>query len=119
MASWRPEGSPHLPPASAPLPRTSPDPEGASSVSIELLGITPLGNKSDRLDFRDGGAEVSFVLEQSRRRGSTMISREFGRHFYGRTSAWDAVEALGRFIEGEQVDFPVQVRLDGFTGLGR
>ena len=87
------------------------------TVSIRLMGITALGNERYRLDFQDGGAAVGFVLERHRR-GSIVISDDFGRHFDGRTSCRDALEALVRFARGEHVDFPVDVREDGFTGMG-
>ena len=87
-------------------------------MSIELVGIVALGDNKYRLDFHDGGASASFVLEHVRRKRSIVISREFARYFHGRTSARDAVEALGKFAEGEPVTFPVQVREDGFTGMG-
>jgi hypothetical protein len=86
-------------------------------MSIELLGITALGDNQYRLDFQDEGASVSFVLERLPRKG-VVISREFDRHFRGRTSGQDAVMALGSFARGEPVSFPVQVRKDGFTGMG-
>lgn len=87
-------------------------------MSIELVGIVALGNDRYRLDFQDGGAAVSFVLEQVPRKG-VLISQEFGQHFRGRASGREAFEALGRFARGEHVAFPVEVREDGFTGIGR
>jgi hypothetical protein len=93
--------------------------ERLAHVSIELVGIVDLGEGNYRLDFSDGGAHVSFVLRRTRKSRGIVIPREFAQHFRGRTSGQDAFEALGRFIDGEQVVLPVQVREDGFTGMGR
>ncbi len=87
-------------------------------MSIKLAGIAALGDNRYRLDFQDGTAGVSFVLEVlSRRR--VVISREFDRYFDGRSSASEAIDALSSFADGEDVSFPVEVLEDGFTGMGR
>jgi hypothetical protein len=87
-------------------------------MSIKLVGIVELDNNRYRLDFQDGAASVSFVLERVRR-NATRMNREFSDYFRGRTSGQDAFEALGKFARGEHVAFPVEVREDGFTGMGR
>jgi hypothetical protein len=86
-------------------------------MSIVLVNITDVGSGRFRLDFEDEGNAVRFVLECRGQR--VVIPSEFDEYFRGRTSADDALEALGRFADGEQVNLPIAVREDGFTGLGR
>jgi hypothetical protein len=61
---------------------------------------------------------VSFDLERVPRKG-VLITREFDEHFRGRASCREAIEAVGSFARGEHVALSVQVREDGFTGIGR
>jgi hypothetical protein len=87
-------------------------------MSIKLVGIVELGNNRYRLDFQDGATSVSFVLERVRR-NTVALNREFNDYFRGRTSGRDAYDALLKFACGEHVAFPVEVREDGFRGMGR
>jgi hypothetical protein len=87
-------------------------------MSIQLVNIASVGNNLFRLDFQDGATSVSFVLEDVPRKGVRM-TREFTDHFRGRASCREAMVALGRFADGEHVEFPVEVREDGYTGIFR
>jgi hypothetical protein len=87
-------------------------------MSIQLVNIAHVDNNRYRLDFHDGAASVSFILEHVPRKG-ILINRDFARYFYGRASGKEALDALDRFARGEHVEFPVEVREDGFTGVFR
>jgi hypothetical protein len=86
-------------------------------MAIELTGIDALSGNLYRLDFQDEGANVSFNLAYRPGKG-VVISAEFADHFNGRASCREAMRALGRFADGENVTFPVRVRVDGWTGMG-
>jgi hypothetical protein len=84
-------------------------------VAILLENIRQTGTNNYDLDFVDEGVRVSFSFVYHPERGRCDGNRAFADHFEGRTSGREAMMALGRFIAGQHVDFPVEVPATGWS----
>ena len=85
-------------------------------MAILLIGIRDLGDSVYELQMMDNGTPVNFTFHYQPKYHSVRGNREFDRHFAGRTSGRDAVGALGKFVTGEPLTFPITVREDGYSG---
>lgn len=82
-------------------------------MAILLTEIRRTGANVYELQFMDEGQPVAFTFVHHPERGRVEGNHEFGVHFDGRTSGREAMIALGKFIEGRPVNFPVELPWTG------